>query len=75
MFNCVIGAVPAHFEEKFSRVTVKKGGTVKIDCFAKGDPPMTITWTKESSSLRQKSDRSVCCCIVGDPTHFLLCAI
>ena len=49
--------VPAKFTEKFAVKSAKKGDTVKLDCSAEGDSPLSITWIKDSNKIRRSSDR------------------
>lgn len=42
---------PASFSHHFSMHSVKKGDSVKLECDAKGDSPITITWSKNSTLL------------------------
>ncbi|XP_076306886.1 cell adhesion molecule Dscam1-like isoform X5 [Tachypleus tridentatus] len=43
--------VPARFEEKFHVERVHRGDSVKLECDALGDNPMTITWNKDNERL------------------------
>lgn len=47
---------PASFSHHFAMHSVRKDDSVKLECEAKGDSPITITWNKNSTSLsRTKS--------------------
>ncbi|XP_022236176.1 Down syndrome cell adhesion molecule-like protein 1 homolog isoform X10 [Limulus polyphemus] len=43
--------VPARFEEKFHVERVHRGDSVKLECDALGDNPMTISWNKDNDRL------------------------
>ncbi|XP_072143985.1 cell adhesion molecule Dscam1-like [Dermacentor andersoni] len=39
--------VAAHFERKFQALTVRRGESVALTCRAVGEPPITVTWTRD----------------------------
>ncbi|XP_076318854.1 cell adhesion molecule Dscam1-like isoform X5 [Tachypleus tridentatus] len=43
--------VPARFEEKFDVKRIHRGDSAKLECDARGDNPMTITWNKDNIRL------------------------
>ncbi|XP_022236173.1 Down syndrome cell adhesion molecule homolog isoform X9 [Limulus polyphemus] len=47
----IIVRVPARFEEKFHVERVHRGDSVKLECDALGDNPMTISWNKDNDRL------------------------
>ena len=42
-----MNAAPAKFEEKFKLSSVKRGESVRLECDAKGDEPLTVSWIKD----------------------------
>lgn len=45
--------------EKFAIKSSKKGDTVKLECEAEGDSPLTITWIKDSSKLKRTERQEI----------------
>ncbi|KAL3200832.1 hypothetical protein MRX96_013100 [Rhipicephalus microplus] len=39
--------VAAHFDEKFKAVTVRRGDSASLQCRARGDPSIDISWTRD----------------------------
>ncbi|KAG0411910.1 hypothetical protein HPB47_010960, partial [Ixodes persulcatus] len=39
--------VAAHFERKFQALTVRRGESIALTCSAVGEPPITVTWTRD----------------------------
>ncbi|XP_077561118.1 cell adhesion molecule Dscam1-like [Haemaphysalis longicornis] len=39
--------VAAHFERKFQALTVRRGENIALTCRAVGEPPITVTWTRD----------------------------
>nr|XP_037276464.1 Down syndrome cell adhesion molecule-like protein Dscam2 [Rhipicephalus microplus] len=39
--------VAAHFDEKFKAVTVRRGDSATLECRARGDPSIDISWTRD----------------------------
>ncbi|EEC05442.1 cell adhesion molecule, putative, partial [Ixodes scapularis] len=39
--------VAAHFERKFQALTVRRGESIALTCRAVGEPPITVTWTRD----------------------------
>ena len=49
-------AAPAKFEDKFAIVTAKKQAqTVKLECPATGDQPLTVTWMKDDTVFDKRN--------------------
>ncbi|CAN7938995.1 unnamed protein product, partial [Ixodes hexagonus] len=43
--------VAAHFERKFQALTVRRGESISLTCKAVGEPPITVTWTRDRQGL------------------------
>ncbi|KAM7292179.1 Down syndrome cell adhesion molecule homolog, partial [Ixodes scapularis] len=39
--------VAAHFERKFQALTVRRGESIALTCSVVGEPPITVTWTRD----------------------------
>ncbi|KAI1289751.1 Down syndrome cell adhesion molecule-like protein 1 -like protein [Halotydeus destructor] len=46
--------VPAKFETKFAMITGKRGESVKLECPAQGDQPLSVTWMKDNVSFDKR---------------------
>ena len=42
---------PASFSHHFASHSIKRGDSLKLECESKGDSPITITWSKNATSL------------------------
>ncbi|KAI1289145.1 Hemicentin-2 [Halotydeus destructor] len=50
--------VPAKFETKFAMITGKRGESVKLECPAQGDQPLSVTWMKDNVSFDKRGGDS-----------------
>ncbi|KAI1289785.1 Down syndrome cell adhesion molecule-like protein 1 -like protein [Halotydeus destructor] len=46
--------MPAKFETKFAMITGKRGESVKLECPAQGDQPLSVTWMKDNVSFDKR---------------------
>lgn len=44
------------FETKFRTQMVKKGEDVSLSCSVTGDPPLSITWTRDKQPLNLETE-------------------
>ncbi|XP_077517997.1 cell adhesion molecule Dscam1-like isoform X2 [Amblyomma americanum] len=48
--------VAAHFERKFQALTVRRGEGVTLACRAVGEPPITVTWTRDRHAFNPANE-------------------
>ncbi|KAK8787941.1 hypothetical protein V5799_022284 [Amblyomma americanum] len=48
--------VAAHFERKFQALTVRRGDNVALTCRAVGEPPITVTWTRDRHAFNPEME-------------------
>lgn len=48
--------IKPHFKTNFQVIKVKKGETLKIQCLAFGDKPITLEWIKDRNDIHSSSD-------------------
>ncbi|KAH7969608.1 hypothetical protein HPB52_020248 [Rhipicephalus sanguineus] len=48
--------VAAHFERKFQALTVRRGESVALTCRAVGEPPITVTWTRDRHAFSPSAE-------------------
>lgn len=52
-FHVIYNSVPAHFIEKFSLLSVRKGQTARLSCGAYGTRPISIKWFRQNPTTGQ----------------------
>ncbi|KAH6936506.1 hypothetical protein HPB50_018450 [Hyalomma asiaticum] len=48
--------VAAHFERKFQALTVRRGESIALTCRAVGEPPITVTWTRDRHAFSPSAE-------------------
>ena len=47
--------VPPHLNPELKNLSVPLNSTLETDCFKKGDPPISVNWTKDGKALSRNN--------------------
>ena len=47
--------VPPHLNPELMNLSVPLNSTLETDCFKKGDPPISVNWTKDGKALSRNN--------------------